>query len=118
MTPPGDLDPKWEAFANRVADLLAERLTETLGELVTREPLLREPVEDTPRMVDAAELAEELGTSRKWVYRNADQLGAVRLTDGARPRLRFPSGQSRAIAGNPGQSLRGADPGRRNGGER
>ena len=114
-------DPKWEAFASRVADLLAERLIETLGEVLVREPLLQEPAADqsaAPQMVDAAELAAELGVSRKWIYRHADELGATRLTEGARPRLRFPSGQSRAIAGNPRQSRRGADPHSCSSGER
>ena len=40
-------------------------------------------------LVDARAVAEELGVARDWVYANADRLGAVRLGDGPRARLRF-----------------------------
>lgn len=58
----------------RLADLVAERLALAAG---------------LPRVLDAAELAEYLGVSRDVVYANADRLGAIRLGDGERPRLRF-----------------------------
>jgi hypothetical protein len=41
------------------------------------------------QLVDAAVLAGFLGVSRDFVYSHADELGAVRLGAGARPRLRF-----------------------------
>jgi DNA-binding FadR family transcriptional regulator len=41
------------------------------------------------RLVDAATLAREFGVSRKFVYSHADELGAVRLGKGRRPRVRF-----------------------------
>jgi hypothetical protein len=41
------------------------------------------------RLVDAAEVADLLGVARSWVYDNAERLGAVRIGDGNRPRLRF-----------------------------
>jgi hypothetical protein len=50
------------------------------------------PADETdapPRLVDAAELARLLGVSRQWVYEHANELGAVTLGTGARPRLRF-----------------------------
>ena len=40
-------------------------------------------------MLSAAEVAELFGVSRRWVYENAEALGAGRLGSGARPRLRF-----------------------------
>ncbi len=40
-------------------------------------------------LVDARELAEELGVARDWVYANAERLGGVRLGNGPRARLRF-----------------------------
>jgi hypothetical protein len=43
---------------------------------------------DAP-LLDATAVARRLGRSREWVYRHADELGAVRLGDGERPRLRF-----------------------------
>jgi hypothetical protein len=47
-------------------------------------------------LVDAADLARVLGVDREWVYEHADRLGAIRLGDGLRPRLRFEVG--RAVA--------------------
>lgn len=63
-----------EAVARRVVELL-------------REDGLAAPPE--PRLLDAAEVAERFGVSPEWVRDHADDLGAVRLGDGPRPRLRF-----------------------------
>lgn len=54
-------------------------------------PMIAEHVADAclPRIVDAAGLAEYLHVSRDVIYANADRLGAIRLGDGERPRLRF-----------------------------
>jgi len=41
------------------------------------------------RYVDAATLARTLDVDRDWVYARARQLGAVRLGDGPKARLRF-----------------------------
>jgi len=41
------------------------------------------------RLVDAAELAAMFGIERSWVYTHAIELGAVKLGDGKKPRLRF-----------------------------
>lgn len=59
-----------EAIAVRVVELLAD----------TRAP---------GRLVDAAELARLLGVSRATIYDHSERLGAIRLGDGDRPRLRF-----------------------------
>lgn len=40
-------------------------------------------------LVDAAAVAEYLGVERDWVYANAARLGARKLGDGPRARLRF-----------------------------
>lgn len=40
-------------------------------------------------LVDAAEIARRFGVSRDYVYEHADKLGAIRLSDGPRARLRF-----------------------------
>lgn len=40
-------------------------------------------------LVDATAIARQLRVDRSWVYAHADELGAVRLGDGPRPRLRF-----------------------------
>jgi hypothetical protein len=66
------LDPQTiEAIARRVVELLEKR------GLQNRE------------LVDAAELARQLGIERSWVYSHAIELGAVKLGHGAKPRLRF-----------------------------
>jgi hypothetical protein len=44
-------------------------------------------------MLTAAEVARRFGVDRPWVYAHADELGAVRLGDGAKPRLRFAPGR-------------------------
>jgi hypothetical protein len=66
------LDPQTtEAIARRVVGLLEKR------GLQNRE------------LIDAAELARRFGIERAWVYSHAIELGAVKLGDGAKPRLRF-----------------------------
>jgi hypothetical protein len=40
-------------------------------------------------LLSAAQLADALGFSREWVYDHAGELGAIRIGDGPRPRLRF-----------------------------
>ncbi len=49
-----------------------------------------------PALVDAATLAREIGM-RAWVYEHRDELGAVQVGDGEKPRLRF--NLERALAG-------------------
>ncbi len=63
-----------------VADAIAERVAELLSTHET-------PV--THQLVSAAEVARELNVGRQWVYEHADELGAHRLGDGPRGRLRF-----------------------------
>jgi hypothetical protein len=50
---------------------------------------LRDETPVVAELVDAAEIARRFNVSRDWVYANADDLGAVRLGDGPRGRLRF-----------------------------
>lgn len=74
MTEPVTLAPAAvEAVARRVVELLADEHAAPL----------------TARLLDAAELADLLGVARSWVYDNAERLGAVRIGDGPRGRLRF-----------------------------
>jgi hypothetical protein len=72
--------------------LSPEQLSE-LARLIAAE--LREAPEPGG-LVDAATLAEKLGTSRDYVYEHAGQLGAVKLGEGKRPRLRFDVSTARA----------------------
>jgi hypothetical protein len=49
-----------------------------------------------PRLVDTATLAEVLGVSPGFVRAHPDQLGAVRIGNGPKARLRFDIDQARA----------------------
>lgn len=64
-------------FIDLIADAVADRLIENLDS------------HQAPRAIDAAEVGRRLAVSRETVYRLADELGAVRIGGGARPRLRF-----------------------------
>jgi hypothetical protein len=63
-----------------LADAVAGRVAELLRE--DRPP-------SAAHLVSAAEVAAELNVGRQWVYEHAQELGAVRLGDGPRGRLRF-----------------------------
>ena len=76
------LDMLADALADRIADRLAERLAA--------------PPNSAPGLVDAAELARSLGISRDTVYQHADELGAVRIGNGTRSRLRFDADKATA----------------------
>lgn len=65
---------------------LVERLEAVADRL---ERLLDDPADTATPLVDAAAIAAVLGVSRDYVYEHADQLGARRLGEGRRPRLRF-----------------------------
>jgi hypothetical protein len=40
-------------------------------------------------LLTADQVARRFNVARSWVYGHADELGAIRLGNGARPRLRF-----------------------------
>lgn len=70
MNAPVQLAPESiEAIAQRVAELV------------------RAP--EAVQFIDAAEVSRRFHVSRDYVYEHADELGAVRLGEGSRPRLRF-----------------------------
>lgn len=56
-------------------DAIARRVAELIGQ--------------TRGLVDAQTVAAELQVERDWVYAHARELGAVRLGDGPKARLRF-----------------------------
>ena len=68
-----------------IGDVALDLTSEQVESL--REQLAVDPVDD--KMISAAEAARRLGVDRDWVYAHADELGAERLGDGPRPRLRF-----------------------------
>lgn len=67
-----------EPIAKRVVEMIQEQ-----GMLADSSP--------SNAWLDAAGVAQRLGVTREWVYEHADELGAVRIGSGCRPRLRFPS---------------------------
>lgn len=77
MSAVGDARTLTAADVEAIADAVADRLQ-------------RRDVEPAPdRLLDASEAAARLGVSRDYVYAHAADLGAIRVGDGARPRLRF-----------------------------
>ncbi|HEX6687376.1 MAG TPA: hypothetical protein VF085_01775 [Solirubrobacterales bacterium] len=73
-------DADIEAVATRVADLL------------------RTGAQTNTELVDATKIAQRFGVSRDFVYDHADDLGAVRLGNGPKARLRFdPAKVGRAL---------------------
>jgi hypothetical protein len=85
-----------EAIAERLADPVARRVIEMIKE----EGVLAAPIPAS--WLNAAEVAELLQVTREWVYQHADELGAVRLGGGRRPRLRF---RREGLAARDGASL-------------
>lgn len=83
----GSLPSRRTAAREPVTLSRAVRLDDTSVDAIARRlvELLRQDVS----LLNAAQVAHRLGRSREWVYRHAEELGAVRLGDGERPRLGF-----------------------------
>lgn len=90
-------------LSNETVEALARRIAELMN-VDAPEPPVR-------RLITAAEVARWCGVDRSWVYAHADELGAIRLGDGERPRLRFDSSEVMARIGVLG--VPGHLPGRR-----
>jgi hypothetical protein len=54
-------------------------------------------------LVDAQDLAEQLGVARDWIYANAERLGVVRLGTGPCARLRFDVERARETSAGAGE---------------
>lgn len=81
--PPGRREgggPASSDLSSEAIEQIAERVAQLLEE---RSGVLR------AGLVDAGELARQLGVTRAWVYQHAGELGAVRIGSGPRARLRF-----------------------------
>lgn len=74
-------DPLLTARDLALVDEVARRVIELLDARAVTPPL--------PRLVDADTLAAVLGVSRDTVYQHRTELGARRVGNGTRPRLRF-----------------------------
>jgi predicted DNA-binding transcriptional regulator AlpA len=82
-----NLDPLLEQLAELVAEKVAARLN---GK--EQPPDRTAHGTDGEPLLDAKAVAEQLGTSARWVYDHAQELGGKRLT---RRCLRFPEGAVR-----------------------
>jgi hypothetical protein len=84
-----------ERLAARTAVLVAERLERS------------QPArEQRPGLLTAAEVSEWWGLHRGWVYQHAEELGAIPITTGRRPRLRFdPEQVARRLARPPARRI-------------
>jgi hypothetical protein len=70
-----------EALAASIAPIVALE--------VAREVIGRIGAKREREFLDASQLARVLGVERDWIYEHQEQLGAIRLGNGRRPRLRF-----------------------------
>lgn len=65
-----------EQLATRTASLVAEHLEHQSGQ-------------QQPRLLTAAQVSDWWSVRRSWVYQHSQELGAMPISDGKRPRLRF-----------------------------
>lgn len=77
------------SFVDELADRLSAIVVERVLELI-REEALSARTSGPPTWIDAQEVARRLGVTREWVYEHAGELGAAKIGNGPRPRLRFP----------------------------
>ncbi len=76
--------------AAEIAPETIERIAQRVVQLMRHEPEAHDEGLPAARdLMDASQLARHLGLTRAWVYEHAQQLGAIQLGDGPRPRLRF-----------------------------
>jgi hypothetical protein len=86
------LSPALRELPTEVAERIAELVVRSLGGESRR---AKSPVGQG--LIDANEVARILGCHRGWVYEHKDELGAIKLGGGARPRLRFSRARVEAI---------------------
>jgi len=77
--------------AARLAPTLVEAIAQRVAEL------LRAELHPAPRLLTPSEVADRFAVSRTWVYEHATELGAIRLGDGPKARLRFDPDRVRRV---------------------
>ena len=80
-----------EAIARRIAELLRDATP---------------PAASSAQLLTASEVADRFGVSRDWVYEHKATLGAIPMTAGLRPRLRFDPVRVAAALAPPAESAR------------
>jgi hypothetical protein len=80
-----------ERLAARTAALVAEHLARAQSRT------------DRPELLTAAEVSAWWGVKRGWIYQHAEELGAIRIGTGERPRLRFDEAQVAQRLARPAQ---------------
>lgn len=73
-----------------------ERIAQRVAQLLRGEHDDTREQPATPGLIDAFSLAKHLGLTRAWVYEHAHELGAIRVGNGPRARLRFDLATARA----------------------
>ena len=81
MTPRRDTDQQVPRLARADVEAIAERVIQQLREALRPQLWFG--------LADDAEVARHLSVHENWVYAHADELGAIRLGDGEKARLRF-----------------------------
>jgi hypothetical protein len=69
-----------------------ERIALRVAVLLARRPSERRAPEE-PHLLTASEVSKRYRVHRGWVYAHAQELGAIPIGDGTRPRLRFDASQ-------------------------
>jgi hypothetical protein len=110
--PPALASGRWARLRRAAAELTPEaieQIAHRVAELLRQnQPGHAAATSASGQLLDASQLARQLGTTRAWVYEHANELGAITLGDGPRPRLRFdPETAAQAL-----QARRGPKPAR------
>jgi hypothetical protein len=80
-----------------------ERLAARTAALVAEQLARSQPRTDRPELLTAAEVSAWWGVKRGWIYQHAEELGAIRIGTGERPRLRFDEAQVARRLARPAQ---------------
>jgi hypothetical protein len=99
---------RWARVRRAAAELTPdaiEQIAQRVAQLLRHERLDTEQApEAATGLMDAGQLARQLGLTRAWVYQHAAELGAIRVGTGPRARLRFdPNTVAAALNSQPRQ---------------
>jgi hypothetical protein len=104
VSPPGDTDQQGLRLTRADVEAIAACVVEQVKEVVRPQLWFG--------LADAAEVARRLRVHENWVYAHADELGAIRLGDGEKARLRFDLGRVARAIGVTESERGGRGPGR------